>query len=109
LKIVVRTVAILALAGFYALRGWAGFIGFQYMVGLAWALGLVAALLWLRFTALLQLGVLVGAMAVWRWPIVVALFLAAPRIFLVLPGLISTFLASRRHPRARWQAKESLG
>jgi len=31
-----------------------------------------------------------------------ALIVAAPRLILVLPGLISTFLASRRHPRARW-------
>jgi hypothetical protein len=59
-------------------------------------------LLWLHCFRVLQIGIFLGALLVWHWPVVLALFLAAPRAFLVLPGLIATFLANRRHPRARW-------
>ena len=50
----------------------------------------------------LRIAVFFGALAVWHWPVLLALIVAAPRLVLMLPGLISTFLASRRHPRPRW-------
>jgi hypothetical protein len=36
-----------------------------------------------------------------------ALLLAAPRILLMLPGLISTALARLRHPRPVWRGIDS--
>jgi hypothetical protein len=48
------------------------------------------------------MAVFFGALALWDCPLLVALIVAAPRLVLMLPGLISTFLASRRHPRPRW-------
>jgi hypothetical protein len=50
----------------------------------------------------LRIAVFFGALVLWHWPLLVALIVAAPRLVLMLPGLMSTFLASRRHPRPRW-------
>jgi hypothetical protein len=58
----------------------------------------------LGFILPLQIAVLFGALTAWHWPPALAVIVAAPRLILVLPGLISTFLASRRHPRARWSS-----
>lgn len=40
----------------------------------------------------------------WHWPLWAAVLAAAPRLLLMLPGLITTGLARWRHPRARWPA-----
>jgi len=40
----------------------------------------------------------------WHWPVWAAVLAAAPRLLLVLPGLVTTWLARLRHPRARWPA-----
>jgi len=90
------------IAAFIAVQGWACLLGLATGVGMVWALCITAALLWLRLFRLLQLSVFLGAMAIWHLPILIALVLAVPRAFLMLPGLVSTYLASRRHPRPRW-------
>ena len=102
LKALQRILGLTGIAAFIALQAWACLAGLVYAVGIVWALPLAAVALWLRLFRLLQLGVLLAAVALWHLPIWLALLLAVPRAFLMLPGLISTYLASRRHPRPRW-------
>lgn len=50
---------------------------------------------------------ILAAFALWRlahWPLWAAVLAAAPRLLLVLPGLITMWLARLRHPRPRWPA-----
>jgi hypothetical protein len=101
-KALLRIMGLALIAAFIAVQAWACLVGLTAGVGIVWALGIAAALLWLRLFRLLQLGVFVGAVAIWHLPILIALVLAVPRAFLMLPGLLSTYLASRRHPRPRW-------
>jgi hypothetical protein len=102
MRVLLRIVALTALAAFALLRIWIGVLGVAQLVGPAWAIALLAALLLCGFMLPLRIAVFFGALVVWHWPVLLALIVAAPRLVLMLPGLISTFLASRRHPRARW-------
>lgn len=81
-----------------------GVCGLWFALGPLWALA--AALLVLAFGAWLPLrvGVFLGAVVLWHWPWFAALALAAPRLLMLLPGLIASALARLRHPRARWPA-----
>lgn len=50
---------------------------------------------------------LLAAFALWRlwhWPIWAAVLAAAPRLLLMLPGVITVWVARLRHPRAHWPA-----
>ncbi len=82
-------------------------------LGLAWLVGdLFAALLVLACAAFdLQWPLrLLAAAALWHhwhWPWWAALPAAAPRLLLVLPGLITAGLARLRHPRPQWVAATS--
>lgn len=40
----------------------------------------------------------------WRWPLWVALLVVVPRLWLLLPGLVTTWMARLRHPRPIWPA-----
>jgi hypothetical protein len=97
-----RLIGVLLLAAFAAIWVAACVAGLRLIAGPGWALIIAAALAWLRFTWLLQLAVGVGAIAIWHWPWECAVLLAVPRLLLALPGLVSTTLASARHPRERW-------
>jgi hypothetical protein len=103
-KTTLRVLGLAAIAVFIAIQAWACLTGLAYWLGIGWALVLAFLLLWLRLFRLLQITILLGGMGVWHLPIVLALFLAAPRLFLMLPGVVSTYLAARRHPRQRWSA-----
>jgi hypothetical protein len=102
MRVLLRIVGVGALAAFVLMRGWIGVLGLGALVGPGWAIVLVAVLLLSGLMLPLRIAVLFGALAVWHWPLLLALIVAAPRLVLMLPGLISTFLASRRHPRPRW-------
>jgi hypothetical protein len=102
MKILVRIVALAALGAFTGLRLWMALLGLAQVLGAGGAIAVAAALLLTAFTLPLQIAVFFCALGLWHWPLLLALIVAAPRIILVLPGLISTFLASRRHPRPRW-------
>ena len=102
MSVLVRIVGLAALAAFALLRVWIAVLGLAQLIGVAWALVLTVALLLAGLMLPLRIAVFFGALAVWHWPALLALILAAPRLVLMLPGLVSTFLASRRHPRARW-------
>jgi hypothetical protein len=104
MKILIRVLLLLALAGFTVLRLWIAVLGLAQGIGVVWAVVLALALLLSGWLLPLQIAVFLGALMVWHWPLPLALVVAAPRLILVLPGLISTFLASKRHPRARWSS-----
>jgi hypothetical protein len=98
---------LLGLAACTLLRLWLAVLAMAVAIGTVWAIVATLALLLagLRFTGLLwplRMAVFFGAMVLWHWPLPAALVIAAPRLFLMLPGLVATFLASKRHPRPRW-------
>jgi len=74
--------------------------------GPAWAVVGALALLLLRFSVPIRIGVLIGAIELLHWPWIAALTLAAPRLFTVLPGLFATQLARWRHPRPLWPSPD---
>jgi hypothetical protein len=49
-----------------------------------------------------RIGAFLTALLIWHWPALAALLLAAPRLLLMLPGLIATALSTLRHPPPRW-------
>jgi hypothetical protein len=106
-KLLIRVVGVLVLAAYAATWVAACIAGLRPLGGLGCAVIIACALLWLRFTWLLQGAVCVGAIAIWHWPWIWAVLLAVPRAVLVLPGLLSTTLARWRHPRARWLNRQA--
>jgi hypothetical protein len=106
-QLAVAAVAALALfrLGRFALGVW----GLAVELGPLWALAAALLAVGWRAWLPLRIGVFLGAMALWHWPWFAALALAAPRLLLMLPGLIASALARLRHPRARWPAAWSSG
>ncbi len=104
-----RSASLAALALFLLLRVWLGVLGLDLVLGQGAAVLMVALLLACGWLRPLQLAAFVGAWMVWHWPLAAALIVAAPRLVLVLPGLISTLLARWRHPRPRWSSFEAAG
>jgi hypothetical protein len=104
MRIFMRIVGLAALAVFGLTRAWIGVLGLAQVTGVDWAIVISAALLLCGFRLPLRIAVFFGALTVWHWPLVLAVIVAAPRLILMLPGLMSTFLASRRHPRPRWSS-----
>jgi hypothetical protein len=80
-----------------------GTIGLWQLLGPVWAVAGLAALILLRLTIPVRIGVVLAAVYLLALPWMVGLLLAAPRIPLMLPGLISTALARVRHPRPVWR------
>ncbi len=70
------------------------------------ALAGLAAVALFGLNGLVRVAALAGAVLLWHWPVFAALVLAAPRLFLMLPGAIATWLARWRHPRPLWQPLE---
>jgi hypothetical protein len=108
-KTLLATAAFAGLAVFRLGRFVLGTLGLWVVLGPPWAVLGVAALLLFRISAPIRIGALLGATSLLGWPWVVALVLAAPRLWLVLPGLISTLLARRRHPRPLWHMDVETG
>jgi hypothetical protein len=109
MKILIRIGSLAALVAFTALRLWLAVLGLALIVGLGWAIAVAVSLLLLRLIWPLQIAVFCGALMVWHWPLALAVIVAAPRLILTLPGLISTFLATKRHPRPRWSTSGPAG
>jgi hypothetical protein len=102
-KALTATAALAALAVFRLGRAVLGIFGLWQVLGPAWAAAGLAALVVLRFTIPVRVGVVLAAVYLWAVPWLAALLLAAPRIPLMLPGLLSTALARLRHPRPVWR------
>jgi hypothetical protein len=98
-------IAVLCVAGLSGLRLGRFAIalyGLGYEFGVPWAVIAAVALLALRLDLVIRVGAFLTMVALWRWPWIGALALAAPRLFLVLPGLVAAVLAHLRHPQPRW-------
>jgi len=96
--------AVAALIGIVLFRAGRVALSVAYLwmdVGPVWAVAALAALL-LRLSLPIRAGVFLGAINLLHWPWLVALILAAPRLFTILPGLLATQIARRRHPRPLW-------
>jgi hypothetical protein len=104
MKVLLRVVLVALLAAVSALRLWLATLGLAQLIGMDWAIALALGLFLTGMLLPLQIAVFCGALLVWHWPPLLALMVAAPRLILMLPGLISTFLAGRRHPRPRWSS-----
>ncbi|HEY3730979.1 MAG TPA: hypothetical protein VGL28_06925 [Steroidobacteraceae bacterium] len=104
MKGVRRILGLTLLAGITLLRLWLCVLGLALLVGDAAAVVLTVALLLMRMLLPLRIALLVGAVVVLHWSFLLAVVLAAPRLLLMLPGLIAAFLARRRHPRPRWRS-----
>jgi len=103
-KALTAAAALTALAVFRAGRVVLGVFGLWQLLGPVCAVAGLAALVLLRFTIPIRIGVVLAAAYLWELPWIVALLLAAPRIPLMLPGLISTALARVRHRRPIWRS-----
>ncbi len=69
-----------------------------------WPGTLIAAALitWRGLDGLVRIGAFAGALLLWHAPVLLALLIAAPRAFTMLPGVVANLLARWRHPRPRW-------
>jgi hypothetical protein len=106
-KTLIAIATLTALAVFRIGRAILGVFGLWQLLGPVWAIAGVAALVLLRFTIPVRIGVVLAAVYLWGLPWIVALLLAAPRIPLMVPGLISMALARVRHPRPVWRGFDS--
>jgi hypothetical protein len=102
MKLLVRVLTVTGCGLLAAVWLSASTVALRVPLGLPGALLVVAILLLSRSFRALQLAAFVGLVWIWHVPVILAAILAVPRVLLVLPGLISTFLAGRRHPRLRW-------
>jgi len=106
-RMLTTAAALIGVAVFRIGRAALGAAGLWVDLGPVWAVAGVAALLLFRVSWPLRAGALLGAVSLLGWPWIAAVALAAPRLFLVLPGLLSTALAQWRHPRPVWRAAGS--
>jgi hypothetical protein len=79
-------------------------LGLAAWLGTGWAVTIAVLSVALRLHWVLRVAAFLTLLLVWHWPWWVALPLAAPRLFLLLPGWIQTLTARRRHPRPLWPA-----
>jgi hypothetical protein len=101
--LLIRIAGLVGLIAWRVARVWIGVLGLAQLLGLPWAVIAIAALVLTDATIPVRLCAAVGAVMVWHWPVAAAVIFAAPRLVLVLPGVISTWLADRRHPRPVWR------
>jgi hypothetical protein len=79
-------------------------LGLAALLGPLAAATLVLACAALRFQWPLRLLAAYALWHRWHWPLWAALLVAVPRLWLLLPGLITVALARLRHPRPTWPA-----
>jgi len=102
---VARTALVLLLIGTYRLgRCAVVLVGVAHWLGAPGASALVLLAVLLRWNVLLQIGAALTLVTLWHWPASLAVIAVAPRLISMLPGLIRTWGASRRHPRPRWSS-----
>jgi len=94
----------LALAAYRLGRAVVALLGLAALVGDTWAALLLVLMAAAGCNALLQVVAFAALLRLWHWPWPLAAVAVAPRLLLVLPGLITTRLARWRHPRPLWTA-----
>ena len=107
---VARTWMVLLLIGAYRIgRCAVAWVGLMHWVGAPWAVAMVLLAVVLRWRVLLQIVAALTFVTLWHWPALLAVIVVAPRLVTILPGLIRTWSARRRHPRPRWSPVEDSG
>jgi hypothetical protein len=102
---IARGIAVwLGLVAYRLGRCWLALLGLAALVGNAWAAALIVLAAATACHWLLRAAAFFALLRLWHWPWPLALVAAAPRLLLVLPGLITTLLARMRHPRPLWAA-----
>jgi hypothetical protein len=107
MKPVIAVIAVAALIAIRVTRVVIGTIGLQHELGIACAIIGAAAVLLFGFTWFIRIGAFMALVSLWRWPWFAALLFAAPRVVLMIPGLVSTVVAKWRHPRPLWRGVPS--
>ena len=107
MKPVIAIIAVAALIAIRVTRVVIGTIGLQHELGIACAIIGLAAVLLFGFTWFIRVGAFMALVSLWRWPWFAALLFAAPRVVLMIPGLLSTAVAKWRHPRPLWRGVPS--
>lgn len=79
-------------------------LGLAVLVGNVWAAALVVLAAAGGCNWLLRAAACFALLRLWHWPWPLAVLAAAPRLALVLPGLVTPLLAHWRHPRPLWAA-----
>jgi hypothetical protein len=79
-------------------------VGLVHWLGAGWGIAALLVAVCLRWTVLWQVAALLTLVRLGHWPILAALLCVAPRLLMILPGLVSSWLATLRHPRPRWDA-----
>jgi len=108
MKSLVAAGVLLAVAAFRLTRAVIGTIGLQHELGLPWALLALACLVLFRLALPIRIGAFIALMSLWGWPWYAALLFAAPRLPMMLPGLLSSALARYRHPRPLWPSARTV-
>jgi hypothetical protein len=99
---------ILALAALWAYRlarAVVAFLGLSVWLGGAGALAILVLAAAFRWHWVLRVAAFLALLLLWHWPWWAALPVSVPRALLVLPGLVSTAVARRRHPRPVWPVR----
>lgn len=100
---IARAIAVLAALWLLRLaRCWVALLGLSHALGHGWAALLLLLVVAARQSWLLRLLAFGGALLALHWPWWGALLFVAPRLPLLLPGLITAALARLRHPRPLW-------
>jgi len=103
MKPVIAIIAMAALVAIRLARLAIGTIGLDYELGMVCAIIGAASLVLFRFTWFIRIGAFMALISLWHWPWFAALLFAAPRVVLMIPGLLATVLAKWRHPRPLWR------
>ena len=108
-KVVLAVSCLAALAAFAMVQVVLGYMGLAQFSGTPGAMLGVAIWLLLGWRVPLQTGAFWGALCLWRWPWFAALLFAAPRELLMIPGLVSRWIARCRHPPPVWRGAPVKG
>ncbi len=84
-------------------------VGLMHWPGGGWGVAALLVAVCLRWTLPWQVAALLTLVRLWHWPILAALVCVAPRLVMILPGLVSSWLATLRHPRPRWDTWVGAG
>jgi hypothetical protein len=88
--------AVVAFLAFAVAQLAAGVQGIDHHLGGWWSWAALFVALALRFTLPITIGAFFGAMDVWEWHWAAAAVFAAPGLFLVLPGVLSSLASAAR-------------
>jgi hypothetical protein len=100
-----RGILVLAALWAYRLaRAVVALLGLSLWLGAGWAVAIGVLVAAGRLHWVIRVAAGLTLLLAWHWPWWAAFPLAAPRVLLLLPGLIHLIHARLRHPRPLWPA-----